>query len=128
MIMCPQKDCFNYLHVNNPKAREKVLEKCQFTVYQIFGEKSTQKKEKINLVKKTVKQAGLDLFLISSIVFTKINKTDIFPGDRTDHPMICLSLNINIIEKESSYWKFNDTLLKDSIYVNKIKETIQTVK
>ena len=39
------------------------------------------------LKKNPVKQARLDFFLISNTTYSKVDKTDILPGYRTDHSL-----------------------------------------
>ena len=61
-------------------------------------------------------------FLISSVLDTDIVSTNIKLGYRTDHSMSTITLKLGKIECGQSYWKFNDSLLKDIEYVNKIKQ------
>ena len=53
---------------------------------------------------------------------------DIMPGYRTDHSMIFLNIQFGKFKKGNSYWKFNNSLLKDTQYVEKIKSLISNVK
>ena len=80
------------------------------------------------LKKNPVKQARLDFFLISNTTYSKVDKTDILPGYRTDHSYIFLSVVWDIIEKGYSYWKFNNSLLRYTRYINKIKQLINRIK
>ena len=41
--------------------------------------------------------------------------------------MIILQLNFGKIEKETTYGKFNNSLLKDLKYIQEIKQSIQNV-
>ena len=49
-------------------------------------------------------------------------------GYRTDHSYIFLSVVWDIIEKGYSYWKFNNSLLRYTRYINKIKQLINRIK
>ena len=49
------------------------------------------------------------------------------PGYRTDHSAIMLKLKLNQNEKGRSYWKFNNSLLRDSEYIKIVKKTIGEV-
>jgi len=69
-----------------------------------------------------LKQARLDFFLISSVLDTDIVSTNIKLGYRTDHSMSTITLKLGKFECGQSYWKFNNSLLKDIEYVNKIKQ------
>ena len=42
--------------------------------------------------------------------------------------MIMLQLNFGKFEKETTYWKFNNSLLKDIKFVREIKQLIQNIK
>ena len=47
------------------------------------------------------------------------------PGYRTDHSMITIRLNINEQVHGKGFFKFNKSLIRDSSYVEKVKQTIQ---
>ncbi len=72
--------------------------------------------------------ARLDFFATSSDYLSKLNKTDIKIGNRTDHSLIYLEVNLGQEERGRGYWKFNISLLRDIDYVNMIKTIIQEVK
>lgn len=76
----------------------------------------------------TNKRARLDFFLISEELFADIDNSSILPGYRTDHSMILLSFHFNKFKKGHSYWKFNNSLFKDKVYVSEIKKIIEIVK
>jgi len=81
------------------------------------------------LKKNPVKQARLDFFLISNTIYSKVDKTDILPGYRTDHSLTFLSVVLDKnIDKGYSNWKFNNSLLRDTRYINKIKLLINIIK
>ena len=54
--------------------------------------------------------------------------TAIIPGYRTDHSGIVLKLKFQDMERGKSYWKFNNSLLKDKKYIDQVKDTIKEVK
>ena len=58
-------------------------------------------------------------------MFFFLHECEIIPGYRSDHSGVLLNLQINFdTEKGRGYWKFNNTLLKDIEYVNKVKKVI----
>lgn len=63
----------------------------------------------------------------SSSLLTKVEKTGILPGYRTDHSFVTLTLAIEKIEKGFSYWKFNNSLLKDICFIDKVKTVINRI-
>lgn len=68
-----------------------------------------------------LKQERLDFFLIPGSLYSNINDSKIHPGYRTDHSLISLTLTLDKNGKVHSYWKFNNSLLTDKIFVDKIK-------
>ena len=47
---------------------------------------------------------------------------------RTEHSQIFLKFDFGKFEKGKSYWKFNNSLLKDQKYVSEIKDLIKFIK
>jgi hypothetical protein len=78
--------------------------------------------------KNPIEKARLDFFLISSTLFTDLDSTYILPGYRTDHSMVVLNLEMGKFKKGTSYWKFNNSLLKDLTFVQQTKELIKDIK
>ena len=70
--------------------------------------------------KKSTKQARLHFLLISESIFMDVISAKILPGYRTDHSQIALEFDIGKFEKGKSYWKFNNSMLKDRKYVSEI--------
>ena len=53
---------------------------------------------------------------------------DILHGYKADHSMILLSFKFNKFKRGHSYWKFNNSRLRDRAHVNEIKNVIDRVK
>ena len=128
----PRIDTNNYLHINNPRARNEILENIIeeddfLDIYRIYHE---DKKEYTWSRKNPVrKQARLDFFLISFECFLYADATNIIPGYRMDHSGITMDLVLNYNnERGKGYWKFNNSLLKDQEYIKLVKDTISEVK
>ena len=66
--------------------------------------------------------------MISGHLLSSLDDSKISPGYRSGHSLISITVDINKSTKGHSYWKFNNSLLKDPIYVHKIKETIKQTK
>lgn len=130
LVLDPEKDCSNYLHVNNPKARNVVLNFIEdenfIDVWRIMNEDS--KMFTWRRLNPTKKQARLDFYLISDTMSVFVMDTTIIPGYRTDHSGIILKLKFQDTERGKGYWKFNNTLLKDKKYIDQVKNTIKEVK
>ena len=128
LVINPDLDTQNYVHVNNPKARKVVLDliddlnlvdpwRCYNPNVKRFTWRQTN----------PIKQSRLDFFLISEELLNFVENSDISSGYRSDHSIVSVCLNINEIERGRGYWKFNNSLLKDIEYVNLVKSTIEKV-
>ena len=131
LVINPDLDTNNYLHINNPRARNEVLDSIIeedgfLDTYRIFHEEKREYTwSRRNPVRK---QARLDFFLTSFECFLYVYATNIIPGYRTDHSGVTLELTLNENERGRGYWKFNNSLLKDHSYIQIVKDTISDVK
>lgn len=130
MVLNPDVDSYNYLHINNPRARRVVLnfieEDNLIDVWKVMNEEikgSTWSRKK-----PVRKQATLEYFLINECCYHYITDTNIIPGYRLDHSAIVHKLKIQNNERGRGYWKFNNSLLKDLEYIKVVKDTITEVK
>ena len=74
-------------------------------------------------------QSRLDYFLISSTVTAHVFNCTINPGFRSDHSIVNLKLELFDTQKRGKgYWKFNNKLLTDDVYINLIKKEIMEIK
>ena len=94
-VINPDLDTNNYLHINNPRARQEVLDNIIneddfFDIYRILHEEQREytwsRKNPIR------KQARLDFFLINFNCFSYTEASNIVPGYRTDHSGITLDI------------------------------------
>ena len=97
----------------------------EFDLVDCWREEHTNERKYTWLKKTPLKQARLDFFLISVPLFSSLDDSKISPGYRSDHSIISIIVDINKSTTGHSYWKFNNSLLKDPIHVLKIKETIK---
>ena len=74
------------------------------------------------------KQARLDFFLISENFLIDTENVCLETGYRTDHSMVILKFKGPTTRKTKSFWKFNNSLLKDKEYVKIVKQVIEQVK
>ena len=74
------------------------------------------------------KQARLDFFLISDFLYSDVIHLNIQRGYRTYHSMISVTYEFNDINQHCTYWKFNNSLLKNKTYVDIINKVITDVK
>ena len=108
----PDVDCLNYVNINNPKARGTVQNLIlELDLIDWWREGHLEDRNYTWLKKNPLKQARLDVFLVSNVLYTKFVETNILPGYRTDHSLITMSITMSNFTKGNSYWKFNNSLL-----------------
>ena len=74
-------------------------------------------------------QRRLDYFFISSNIQEFILDTDLIPAISSDHSPILISFSKEKQNnKRSGFWKFNNLLLSDNIFKEKLKQHIQNIK
>ena len=126
LVLRPDIDYNNYCHVNNPKAREKVLEivdeRCLIDPFrELFPNLHRYTWRKKN----PLKQARLDFFLCTEDMLTNLKDSKIEFSYRSDHSMIVLELEFNPFLRGKGLWKFNNSLLYDKEYIDIIKQEIE---
>ena len=71
-------------------------------------------------------QSRLDYFLISIHLLYDFVRQDITPGIKSDHSLVYFELKIENTQKPGrGFFKFNSALLKDTVYVKKVKDIIK---
>ena len=75
-----------------------------------------------------LKQGRLDYILISENLSNIVENIYIKPGYRSDHSIVVMELKFNSFVRGHGLWKFNNSLLHDTIYIEKVKQTIHDVK
>ena len=77
---------------------------------------------------RSVKQGRLDYFLISQDLIGEIKQSSINPGYRSDHSLVTIAIKKKDFKRDRTFWKFNNSLLKDKLYVKTIKELVENIK
>lgn len=130
LVLDTNMDYENYVNINNPRARDIVLNWLQDDNFKdpwrIMNEEV--RKYTWRRLHPNKKQSRLDFYLVHDSMFQYITHADIIPGYRTDHSAITLKLKLNDGERGKGYWKFNNSLLKDKKYIDQIKGVLQEVK
>ena len=128
LILDPKVDCFNYLHVNNPRARNKLLNlKTEIGMIDPYRETNPNTRRYTWRKRTPLKQARLDFFLITEQLLTSLESCTIESSYRSDHSIIKLKLKFNEFKRGKGLWKFNNSLLYDSAYLETINELITSV-
>ena len=129
LVQTQDLDTHNYVNVNNPRAKDKVLEiKEELNMVDPFREIYDDLKRFTWRKTNPIKQARLDFFLISETLMQSVNDLEILPSYRSDHSTVVLSIEINDFVKGKGLWKFNVSLLKDKAYINTVKKCIIDTK
>ena len=102
LVLNPEQDTFQYANINNPKAREVVMDMLiELSLIDVWRELNIEKFQYTWRRKNPVKQARLDFFLISETLFTDVDEANILPGYKTDHSIIILSLDFGNFKKST---------------------------
>lgn len=129
LVLNPSLDTENYCGtINNPKARGKLLEvMSDLQLLDYYRTLNPDKKVFTWRKKNPFKQGRLDYILISENLSNLVETFLVKPGYRSDHSSVVLEIKFNAFERGRGLWKFNNSLLLDKIYVDKVKDTIQQV-
>ena len=130
MVQSFELDTSGYRTLNNPKARDTVLELiAEHDLVDPWRESypTLRRYTWRRRVQSGVQQGRLDFFLVSQDLYSQMYKTRISPGYRTDHSLVILELVQSKQERGKGFWKFNAALLRDRDYVFMVKETIKDV-
>ena len=123
------QDCYNYKANNNQNSKSIVDKiKNDFNLVDPWRIYNPSLKAYTWHRKNPVKQARLDFFLISQELMSLVKGVKILPGYRTDHSYIELEIQITNFKKGRGFWRFNNNLLKDLTYANKVKDCILQTK
>ena len=100
----------------------------QFTLIDIYREMHTNVRKYTWRRFNSTQRSRLDYFLISDELTAIVDKADISPGYTSDHSLVYLTLKSANRKNHRPFWKFNNSLLRDPVYVNIVKETILKLK
>ena len=123
LVINQEQDTYGYRRCNHPRARDEVLKILrQMNLVDIYRQRHAgEKRYTWRVVNPEIKQARLDFFLISEELCAMTIDADILPGYRTDHSLICLTLNLVEQPKGRGLFKFNCSLLTDKKYTALVK-------
>ena len=129
VVLDAKIDCRNYLSaINRPRSRKKIFDlMIKHELVDVFRKLTDKRKytwRKFN----SIKQARLDFFLISEGLISDVMCCEIGKSYRSDHSLVTLFIKKDPWKRDRQYWKFNNSLLKDTAYIKEIKNTIQNVK
>ena len=115
--------------VNRPRTRNKLLDfMVEHNFVDAFRDMYPDKRAYTWRKFNSYKQARLDYFLVSETMISITKNVNITPGYRSDHSLVTLSLEKEQFTRDRPFWKFNNSLLKDKMYIAEIKKVITEVK
>ena len=129
LVLDPNIDSQNYLHINNPKSRSEMLKIIDddnlVDIYRYFN---PDKKRFTWRRRNPVKQARLDYFLVSNSMVDIIDSCKINSSYRSDHSIIEMNITLSKFKCGKGIWKFNNSLLKNKEYLDLVHTLIQDEK
>lgn len=129
LVINSDVDYTNYLHINNPKTREKVLEMVStYNLLDVFREINPDKLRYTWRKPNPFKQARLDFFLISQSLLSMVEECNILTSYRSDHSPVMLNLKFDEFKHSKGLWKFNNSLLQDIEYIEAIRQIVSNIK
>ena len=66
-------------------------------------------------------RSRLDFFLVSEQLGLDIADAEIILGYCSDHSLVCIAFKTDIVKRNQPFWKFNNSLLWDTVFVNLMK-------
>lgn len=131
LVLNQNFDTFNYKRENNIQARNTVLNAIQYYELVDIWRHNNPDKKKYTWVKKDSinpkKCARLDFFLISEGLIPYVKDCAIEHGAFSDHSVISLAIDFSNFTRGPGFYKFNNSLLKSTEYVGKVKQIIKNV-
>ena len=129
LTLDPTVDCYNYVKVNNPQSRSKVIEMMNdLDLTDSFRNLNPTLKRFSWRKKNPIKQARLDYILTSSSMIDIIDSCAIKSSYRSDHSPVEITISLDSFIRGRGTWKFNNSLLKNKDYLNLINQIIDEEK
>ena len=73
-------------------------------------------------------RSRIDCFLVSEHLWLDIAGADIMPGYCSDHSVVYIGFKSDIVKRHRPLWKFNNSLHRDRVFVNLVKQMILDLK
>ena len=131
ILLNPNLDSRNYRSLRSkPRSRKIIQDKMeQLDLVDIYRSVYPNKRAYTWRRFNTIQQGRLDFILLSDSLVDKVINVDINSGYRSDHSIVSATINFLQLQNNSkSYWKFNNSLLKDMNYILEIKKVISNTK
>ena len=121
-------DTYGYASDNNSNSRNIVKKSMENNgLVDIYRELNPNKKRFSWRQFGGIKRARLDFFLVSNTLSPYVVNTDIIPGIASDHSIPTLDIDFSKFKRGKVFFKFNNSLLKDTEYVKLVTNAIRDV-
>ena len=129
LVLDPKIDCSNYVSINNPKARQTLIEILALqNLKDVFRYLHPETRRFTWRRKSPIKQARLDYFIVNTAFTDFISTCDIIPGYRSDHSIVKMNIETSKFTRGRGLWKFYCALLSNPDYLTLVNKTILEVK
>ena len=129
LVLDQDKDTKFYRNIGNPRARKAVLNAIENeNLVDVWRAQHENVRQFTWRKTNPAKFSRLDFFLVSSDLLSFIASSDILSGYRTDHSLVTLTLKKPAFCNRRLFWKFNNSLLNDEVFINVIKNEIRQMK
>ena len=125
-VMDPTVDSYNYAREYNVNAKRVFVEYINGNGFIDAWRRLNPEGENFTWKKSNpVKCGRLDMFFVSPHLINLISNVAIIPGYRTDHSMVTLTVTLAEIKRGPGLWKLNESVLRDSEYIDLINTCIK---
>ena len=125
-VIEPNVDSFNYAREYNTNAKRNFLNFAQSNeLIDIWRVKNPNSLEYTWSRTNPLKCGRLDMFFVNTELIESIPRVTIKPGYRTDHSCLTMTVQVMEIEKGPGIWKLNESILKNSEYIELVNSTIK---
>ena len=126
IVLDPVVDSLNYVNINNPKARTRLLQLMNSNnLIDVYRQHYPKLKRYTWRRTNPMKQARLDYFIVSETMADIIDKCKIHPSYRSDHSIIEINLILSTFVRNRGRWQMNISLLKDPKFLTTVNEAIE---
>ena len=130
VVLNMQLDCRNYRsNTNKPQTRKKIFDLMEkHDLVDVFREIYPDKHKFTWRKFNSTKQGRLDYFLVTEELMPEVKGAGVGSRYRSDHSVVSISLKTNAFKRDKPFWKFNNSLLRDKVYIDEIKKLILRIK
>jgi len=130
VVLNTKLDSRNYTStVNRPRTRKKIHDiMLKYDLVDVFRQLYSTKRKYTWRKFNSIKQGRLDYFLVSEELLAETVGCNVGISYRSDHSVVELVLKRETIKRDRQFWKFNNSLLKDKVFVDEIKLVITNLK